>query len=74
MKLWLDQGQCTGSGLCALIAPDVFEVGAEGVSTLLIGEPGAGTSPQSAVDVPEELQDRVIEASQGCVGACIYAQ
>ncbi|MDT3446636.1 MULTISPECIES: ferredoxin [unclassified Pseudofrankia] len=31
MKLVVDRGRCTGIGICESIAPDVFEVGDDGV-------------------------------------------
>ena len=32
MKVWIDQDLCTGDGLCAEIAPDVFTMKNDGSS------------------------------------------
>ena len=33
MKVWIDQDLCTGDGLCAEIAPDVFVMMSDGGGT-----------------------------------------
>lgn len=40
MKVRVDEDVCMGSGVCELLAPHLFEVGAEGVATVLIDELG----------------------------------
>lgn len=39
MKVQVDYTRCTGHGLCEIEAEDVFEVGPDGVTHLLIEEP-----------------------------------
>ncbi|MGY1592748.1 ferredoxin [Geodermatophilus sp. SYSU D00965] len=41
MRVVVDLERCVGSGTCELLAPEVFEVGDDGVVTLLRPEPGA---------------------------------
>jgi ferredoxin len=40
MRVEVDRDVCVGSGTCELLAPDVFEVGDDGVVRLLQPEPG----------------------------------
>ena len=56
MKVHVDPDRCQGHTLCAMIAPDVFQLDdVDGHSTALIeGE------------VPAELQAKVAEAARSC--------
>ena len=56
MKVHVDPDRCQGHTLCAMIAPDVFQLDdVDGHSTALIeGE------------VPGELQAKVAEAARSC--------
>ena len=84
MKVWIDQDLCTGDGLCAEIAPEVFAMeddglayvresaerfGAEVVFSPRRGHPG-GT--RGLARVPEDLEDAVVEAAEECPGECIF--
>ncbi|HST99691.1 MAG TPA: ferredoxin [Geodermatophilus sp.] len=40
MRVEVDRDVCVGSGTCELLAPEVFEVGDDGVVRLLQPEPG----------------------------------
>ena len=40
MRVEVDQELCVGSGTCELLAPDVFEVGEDGVVQVLRPQPG----------------------------------
>ena len=37
MKVWIDQDLCTGDGLCAEIAPDVFVMDSDGLAYVAQG-------------------------------------
>jgi ferredoxin len=65
MKVWIDQDQCTGSGLCEAIEPSVFLLDAEGLATVRDGD------TEDAVTVPPQYERQVEEAAQACPGACI---
>ncbi|MGY1641241.1 ferredoxin [Geodermatophilus sp. SYSU D00703] len=41
MRVVADLDRCVGSGQCELLVPEVFEVGDDGVVTVLQPEPGA---------------------------------
>lgn len=50
-QIVIDQSLCSGFGVCADLAPDVIEVGADGIATLRVG---------SSAD------PRVLEAASAC--------
>jgi ferredoxin len=53
MRARVDEDACVGDGTCAEICPEVFEM--EGDLAVVIKD-----------RVPEELEDRVREAADGC--------
>jgi ferredoxin len=48
VRIEADRERCVGSGTCEMLAPDVFEVGDDGVVTVLRPD-DAGESVQDAV-------------------------
>ncbi|GAA4544990.1 ferredoxin [Mycobacterium paraffinicum] len=55
MKVWVDPERCQGHTLCAMIAPESFELNDIDGSSSAIDEV-----------VPAERQDQVREAAQSC--------
>jgi ferredoxin len=84
-KVWIDQDLCTGDGLCAEIAPDVFfgmddglyyvkeEASHFGSQTLFDGKANPA-GPTGMARVPEGQLDSVIEAAEECPGECIFIE
>ena len=80
MRVWIDQDLCSGDGLCAEIAPDVFIMLEDGLayvqengkiySKLRGNLEGAGGVASLADD---RLAD-VIEAAEDCPGECIFIE
>jgi ferredoxin len=54
-KLLFDEGKCVGAGACELAAPDLFQLGDEGVAVVL---------------VPELEDDDRVERGYSAVRAC----
>ena len=54
MKVRVDEMQCEGHGKCELAAPEVFELGDDDVSRVLVDE------------VPEDLREKVDRAIRLC--------
>jgi ferredoxin len=54
MRIVLDRAKCTGIGICEAFAPTVFEVDDHGELVVLSAE------------VPEDAQNEVAEAVEGC--------
>jgi ferredoxin len=59
MKVTVDYDICASTGACTQIAPEVFEVLADGYLYILIDEPG------------EELREKVEQAADLCPTAAI---
>lgn len=80
MKVWIDQDLCTGDGLCAEIAPDVFIMLEDGLA--YVQENGKIYSklqgnPEGAAGLASFAIDRlhnVIEAAEDCPGECIFIE
>ena len=73
MKVWIDQDLCTGDGLCEEIAPAVFTLLDDGLAYVKQdGTPQNNPGGAAGMaDVPAELEDAVVEASEECPGECI---
>ena len=55
MKVQVDAERCQGHTMCAMIAPDVFELSEiDGHSSVVLDE------------IPEHLRAKVLEAAQSC--------
>jgi ferredoxin len=57
-RIHIDRTLCSGFGSCAELAPQAFEVGADGIATVLVGETddpavleAAGSCPMAAITV-----------------------
>ncbi|MCH9732090.1 MAG: ferredoxin [Actinomycetia bacterium] len=40
MRIVVDRNKCSSIGMCEAVAPDIFEIGADGALTILVDEPG----------------------------------
>ena len=54
MKAKLDRSGCISCGLCAETCPEVFEIADDGIAEV------------HQDNIPEEVEDRAIEAQDGC--------
>ena len=75
MKVWIDQDLCTGDGLCAEIAPDVFVMEDDGLA--YVAEAGVripGEGADALALVPDGQIDAVIESADDCPGECIFIE
>jgi ferredoxin len=79
LEVWIDQDLCTGDGICAQYAPEVFELDIDGLAYVkppappgeeaeLLTEAGA-TAP-----VPLPLLRDVAASAKECPGACIHVR
>lgn len=83
MRVWIDQDQCTGSGMCEDTAPDVFWMGEDGLAYVKeedqhfgetkqfgpeMGQPGGS---EGLARVPAGQEQAVEEAARECPGECI---
>jgi len=87
MKVWIDQDLCTGDGLCAELASDIFVMHSDGLAYVkeaawpnLLGPDGTSgdNSPRLKMTdtafVPDNLLDDVIQSAEDCPGECIFIE
>ncbi len=74
LEVWIDQDLCTGDGICAQYAPEVFELDIDGLAYVrgpgdeLLQHPGA------VVPVPLPLLADVVDSARECPGKCIHVR
>ena len=80
MKVWIDQDLCTGDGLCAEIAPDVFVMLEDGIAyvqengKIFAKRKGNPQGAEGMAEIPEGKLDDVIESAEECPGECIFIE
>jgi ferredoxin len=84
VKVWIDQDLCTGDGLCAEIAPDVFQMHDDGLAyvkekewSTIYGPTGAEPvlkMAQGMAVVQEVDLEATIESAEECPGECIFIE
>ncbi len=74
LQVRIDQQLCTGDGLCAQYAPEVFELDIDGLAYVKDADGTLLTAPGSRVPVPEQLRLEVLDAARECPGECIYVE
>jgi len=87
LKVWIDQDLCTGDGLCAEIAPSVFQMHDDGLAYVKEqdwptiygpdgapkGEPALKMDEGMAFVLPEDVE-ATIESAEECPGECIFLE
>lgn len=87
LKVWIDQDLCTGDGLCAEIAPAVFQMHDDGLAYVKEqnwptiygpdgspkGEPALKMSEGLASVMSEDVE-ATIESAEECPGECIFIE
>ncbi|MFF3332051.1 ferredoxin [Streptomyces sp. NPDC002888] len=74
LEVWIDQDLCTGDGICAQYAPEVFELDIDGLAYVkgadeeLLQDKGATTR------VPLPLLTDVVDSVKECPGECIHVR
>jgi ferredoxin len=74
LQVWVDQDLCTGDGLCAQYAPEVFELDIDGLAYVKDNAGDLLQSPGVRTDVPARLRLEVIDAAKECPGDCIHVR
>lgn len=74
MRVWIDQDLCTGDGLCAEIAPEIFTMLDDGLAYVR----GAGKvvlhGSEGTRDLLEAELPGAIESAEECPGECIFIE
>jgi ferredoxin len=74
LEVWIDQDLCTGDGLCAQYAADVFELDIDGLAYVKDESGELLLAPDSRVSVPADLVLNVIDSAKECPGDCIHVR
>ena len=74
LEVWIDQDLCTGDGLCAQYAADVFELDIDGLAYVKDAEGALQSAPGARVAVPADLVLNVIDSAKECPGDCIHVR
>jgi ferredoxin len=74
LEVWIDQDLCTGDGLCAQYAADVFELDIDGLAYVKDESGELLLAPDSRVRVPADLVLNVIDSAKECPGDCIHVR
>ena len=68
----VEHALCTGDGLCAEYAPEVFELDVDGIAYVKTPAGELVTDASTAVSVPAHLVLDVIDSAKECPGECIH--
>lgn len=59
---WVDKETCIACGACGAAAPDIFDYDDDGLAeNIYDGDNNTGT-----IEIPDDLQDDLIDAYEGC--------
>jgi ferredoxin len=68
----VEHALCTGDGLCAQYAPEVFELDVDGIAYVKSATGELLTGSSAEVPVPAHLVLDVIDSAKECPGECIH--
>jgi ferredoxin len=71
-QVWIDQGLCTGDGLCVQEAGNVFEFDIDGLAYVKNAAGQLLTERGARAEVPADSFDEVVLSARKCPGACIH--
>lgn len=74
LEVWIDQDLCTGDGICAQYAPEVFELDIDGLAYVKGADDELLQAVGAAVPVPVPLLTDVVDSARECPGECIHVR
>jgi ferredoxin len=74
LEVWIDQDLCTGDGICAQYARDVFELDIDGLAYVKSEDDELLQSPGATTRVPLPLLREVADSAKECPGECIHVR
>ncbi|MGW1023344.1 ferredoxin [Streptomyces sp. NPDC002577] len=74
LEVWIDQDLCTGDGICAQYAPEVFELDIDGLAYVKSSADELLQTPGAATPVPLPLLRDVTDSARECPGECIHVR
>ncbi|MEU6552512.1 ferredoxin [Streptomyces sp. NPDC046915] len=74
LEVWIDQDLCTGDGICAQYAPEVFELDIDGLAYVKGPDEELLQARGAATPVPLPLLTDVVDSAKECPGECIHVR
>ncbi|MEU8568689.1 ferredoxin [Streptomyces pathocidini] len=74
LEVWIDQDLCTGDGICAQYAPEVFELDIDGLAYVKSADDELLAEPGAATPVPLPVLQDVVNSANECPGDCIHVR
>jgi ferredoxin len=74
LEVWIDQDLCTGDGICAQYAPEVFELDIDGLAYVKSSQDELLQAPGATTPVPLTLLRDVADSAKECPGDCIHVR
>jgi ferredoxin len=74
LEVWIDQDLCTGDGICAQYAPEVFELDIDGLAYVKNEQDELLQDKGAATPVPLTLLTDVVDSATECPGECIHVR
>jgi ferredoxin len=74
LEVWIDQDLCTGDGICAQYAPEVFELDIDGLAYVKGEDAELRQQAGESVPVPLVLLQDVVASAKECPGDCIHVR
>jgi ferredoxin len=74
LEVWIDQDLCTGDGICAQYAPEVFELDIDGLAYVKGPDEELLQARGAATRVPLPLVGDVVDSARECPGECIHVR
>jgi ferredoxin len=74
LEVWIDQDLCTGDGICAQYAPEVFELDIDGLAYVKSPDDELLQDKGATTPVPLPLLTDVIDSAKECPGDCIHVR
>ncbi|MEY2553219.1 MAG: ferredoxin [Ilumatobacteraceae bacterium] len=72
MRVWIDQDECSGVGVCVDDCPQVFTLGSDGIAYVVVEGRVYGSNEPATVN--DALLEQVLDAAEGCPEECIYIE
>ncbi|MEV5431928.1 ferredoxin [Streptomyces sp. NPDC052701] len=74
LEVWIDQSLCTGDGICAQYAPEIFELDIDGLAYVKDTEDELLQEPGATRRIPLDLLTDVVDSAKECPGECIHVR
>ncbi|MEV8070888.1 MULTISPECIES: ferredoxin [unclassified Streptomyces] len=74
LEVWIDQDLCTGDGICAQYAPEVFELDIDGLAYVKGADDELLQARGATTPVPLPLLTDVVDSARECPGECIHVR